>query len=55
MTGRKIEAINFGSYNYLGYSQNSGPITDSVEEVINKFGVGVCSTAVELGIRLSVN
>jgi serine palmitoyltransferase len=33
----------------LGYSQNYGPITDSVENIIKEFGVGVCSSAVELG------
>lgn len=43
------EAINLGSYNYLGYSSNKGPITDTVEEAIKNYGVGICSTKCEFG------
>lgn len=45
----RTEAINLGSYNYLGYSSNVGPITDQVEESIKKYGISVCSTKCELG------
>ena len=45
----RTEAINLGSYNYLGYSSNTGPITDMVEESIKRYGIGVCSTKCELG------
>ena len=47
------EAINLGSYNYLGYSSNVGSITDSVEESIRKYGVSICSTKCEFG-RLDI-
>ncbi|CAG2120279.1 unnamed protein product, partial [Medioppia subpectinata] len=49
LTGRTNDAINFGSYNYLGYAQNSGHITDSVDKTIRQLGVGLCSTATEIG------
>ncbi|CAG2166996.1 unnamed protein product [Oppiella nova] len=49
LTGRVYNAINFGSYNYLGYAQTTGHITDSVDNTIKQLGVGVCSTATELG------
>lgn len=45
----RTEAINLGSYNYLGYSSNTGPITDQVEESIKRYGIGVSSTKCELG------
>lgn len=45
----RTEAINLGSYNYLGYSSNTGPITDRVEDSIRRYGIAVCSTKCELG------
>ncbi|GFV42975.1 serine palmitoyltransferase 2 [Trichonephila clavipes] len=48
-TEKNIEAINLGSYNYLGFAENSGKCADSVEEVILKYGTGICSTRHELG------
>jgi len=45
-----LSAINLGSYNYLGYAENEGPITDSVEDTIKQMGVGVASSPNELGI-----
>lgn len=48
-TGAITEAINMGSYNYLGFAQNSGPILDSVERTLGHYGVGLCSTSHELG------
>nr|XP_027197175.1 serine palmitoyltransferase 2-like [Dermatophagoides pteronyssinus] len=48
-TGRKIKAINMGSYDYLGHSENKGPRIDSVIETINNVGVSVSSTPNEFG------
>lgn len=49
-TELEFEAINLGSYNYLGFAENSGKCADSVEKVILEYGTGVCSTRHELGI-----
>ena len=49
MTDDKIHCINMGSYNYLGFAQNSGPCADAVEEQTRIHGPGVCSTRHELG------
>jgi len=48
-TGGTTECLNFGSYNYLGFAQNSGPITDSVAESIKKYSYGGGSPRIEAG------
>ncbi|XP_028994598.1 serine palmitoyltransferase 2-like [Betta splendens] len=49
-TGRVVPGvINLGSYNYLGFAENTGPCLDSVAEVTEKYGVGVASTRQETG------
>ncbi|UXI22667.1 hypothetical protein NH340_JMT08610 [Sarcoptes scabiei] len=48
-TGRKIRAINMGSYDYLGHSTNSGSRIESVVHIIKKYGVSVGSSPNELG------
>uniref|UniRef100_A0A7N6FBD0 serine C-palmitoyltransferase n=1 Tax=Anabas testudineus TaxID=64144 RepID=A0A7N6FBD0_ANATE len=49
-TGRVVQdVINLGSYNYLGFAENTGPCADSVAEVTMKYGVGVASTRQETG------
>ncbi|XP_054161616.1 serine palmitoyltransferase 2-like [Oppia nitens] len=48
-TGKRYNAINFGSYNYLGFAQNIGCITDRVNQTIRQYGVGIGSTHHELG------
>jgi serine palmitoyltransferase len=40
-----------GSYNYLGFAENKGPIIDSVENTIRHYAVGQCSTRHEIGIK----
>ncbi|UYV72669.1 SPTLC2 [Cordylochernes scorpioides] len=49
MPGTSFRVLNMGSYNYLGFAENSGRCADSVEENIKKEGVGVCSSRHELG------
>ena len=49
LTGRKIECLNVASYNYLGFAQQNGPITDQVKESIRKFGTGIGSSRQEMG------
>ncbi|XP_034433121.1 serine palmitoyltransferase 2-like [Hippoglossus hippoglossus] len=49
-TGRSFpDVINLGSYNYLGFAENTGPCVDSAAEVTMKYGVGVASTRQEIG------
>ncbi|KAM6973458.1 serine palmitoyltransferase 2 [Aplochiton taeniatus] len=49
-TGRVVEnVINLGSYNYLGFAENSGRCAEAAEEVARKYGVGVASTRQEMG------
>ncbi|CAK9301951.1 unnamed protein product [Gordionus sp. m RMFG-2023] len=51
-TGKILEAINFGSYNYLGFAENSGICVDQVEEVISIHGMGICGSRKEIGISV---
>lgn len=43
--------INLGSYNYLGFAENTGPCADAVAKVTVEYGVGVASTRQEMGTR----
>lgn len=44
--------MNFGSYNYLGFAENSGPCAEKVEKTVKKYGVGVCASRQEMGKML---
>ncbi|OCT68193.1 serine palmitoyltransferase 2 isoform X2 [Xenopus laevis] len=49
-TGRMIKGvINMGSYNYLGFAQNTGLCADASAQALNQYGVGMCSTRQEIG------
>ncbi|XP_078317498.1 serine palmitoyltransferase 2-like isoform X2 [Crassostrea virginica] len=48
-TGTCTRAINFGSYNYLGFSENKGPCADAVEKTVNQLGNAICASRQELG------
>lgn len=41
--------MNLGSYNYLGFAQNSGPCADAAEESIKEYGIAHTSPRRELG------
>eukprot|EP01090_Pellita_catalonica_P017791 TRINITY_DN547_c0_g1_i1.p1 TRINITY_DN547_c0_g1~~TRINITY_DN547_c0_g1_i1.p1 ORF type:complete len:513 (-),score=77.72 TRINITY_DN547_c0_g1_i1:54-1592(-) len=41
--------LNLGSYNYLGFAENSGPAIEEVKDSITKFGIGTCSSRMESG------
>lgn len=45
------DVINLGSYNYLGFADNTGPCADSAAEATMKYGVGVASTRQEIGTK----
>jgi serine palmitoyltransferase len=41
--------LNFSSYNYLGFAQNSGPCADAVEKTIDDYSIGIGSPRTEAG------
>jgi serine palmitoyltransferase len=49
LTGRKVEAINFSSYNYLGFAQKEGLCADQVEEAVNTYGISSAGVRLEAG------
>ena len=49
LSGRKIPALNMGSYNYLGFAEPQGPIADAAKQSIRDYGCGVNSSRQEVG------
>lgn len=49
MTGTTTEALNFASYNYLGFSDTSGPCADAVEQATQELGITSASSRAEAG------
>ncbi|KAI8137261.1 pyridoxal phosphate-dependent transferase [Fennellomyces sp. T-0311] len=49
LTGKKIDAINFASYNYLGFAQAEGPCANAVEDTVREYGITAASTRAESG------
>ncbi|XP_018410231.1 PREDICTED: serine palmitoyltransferase 3-like [Nanorana parkeri] len=49
-TGKVIkDAINMGSYNYLGFAENDVESLRTVEDVLQAYGAGICSSRKEMG------
>lgn len=49
-TGKVIHGvINMGSYNYLGFAQNTGACEEAAATVLRRYGAGICSTRQEMG------
>ncbi|XP_074660703.1 serine palmitoyltransferase 2-like [Tubulanus polymorphus] len=48
-TGKKTKAINFGSYNYLGFAENKGSCADDAMKAVRTYGVGISGSRQELG------
>lgn len=48
-TGREVDCLNLGSYNYLGFAQNKGPCAEDSEQAIREYGLAMCSSRRELG------
>ncbi|KAF1798681.1 pyridoxal phosphate-dependent transferase [Mucor lusitanicus] len=49
LTGTTTEALNFASYNYLGFSDNVGPCADAVEKATQELGLTAASPRAEAG------
>uniref|UniRef100_A0A8C7FLV0 Serine palmitoyltransferase, long chain base subunit 2b n=1 Tax=Oncorhynchus kisutch TaxID=8019 RepID=A0A8C7FLV0_ONCKI len=49
-TGKLVkDVINMGSYNYLGFAENTGRCADAATESTHHYGIGVGSTRYEMG------
>ena len=44
-----VKCINLSSYNYLGFAESSGPVTDAAVDRTSEVGLTNCSTRHELG------
>ena len=51
-TGSKTSCLNLGSYNYLGFAEDTGPCADAAYQSTLNYGAGTCSPARELGIYI---
>lgn len=49
LTGKSGEKLNFASYNYLGFAQNTGPCANEVEHTVKKYGITSASSRSEAG------
>ncbi|KAI8071863.1 pyridoxal phosphate-dependent transferase [Thamnidium elegans] len=49
LTGTTTEALNFASYNYLGFSDTIGPCADAVETATQELGITSASSRAEVG------
>jgi serine palmitoyltransferase len=54
LTGRTIPALNMGSYNYLGFAENSGKCADDSTVATITYGSGIGSTRHEIGESCNV-
>ncbi|KAG5466624.1 hypothetical protein LSCM1_00789 [Leishmania martiniquensis] len=48
-TGRIVPVVNMGSYNYLGFAEDTQSITHDVLDSIDDYGLASCSAPQELG------
>ena len=48
-TGTTTNSVNLGSYNYLGFAENSGPWAEAAEQAVREYGIAGCSSRHEYG------
>nr|CAD7257540.1 unnamed protein product [Timema shepardi] len=48
-TGTETCCLNLGSYNYMGFAENTGPCAEAAIEAIKKYGLAYCSPVREMG------
>lgn len=51
LTGRRIHALNLGSYNYLGFSETTGPCVQAAEAALHRWGIATGSPRVQIGMQ----
>jgi hypothetical protein len=49
-SGKTTEVLNMGSYNYLGFAENSGKCAQDSIQAIREYGVATSATKQELGL-----
>jgi len=49
LTGKRLRCLNLGSYNYLGFAQNSGPVVEQDIQALSKYSTSTCAPAMEGG------
>ena len=49
--GTKTTCLNLGSYNYLGFAENTGPCADAAYQCTLQYGAGTSSPRRELGMN----
>lgn len=54
-TGTETRCINLGSYNYLGFAENTGPCAENSIQAIEKYGIATWSSRRELGEQSILN
>ena len=52
-SGTNTNCLNLGSYNYLGFAENSGPCASAAKEATYKYGVAVSSARRDFGKKLT--
>ena len=48
-TGTKTTALNLGSYNYLGFSENKGSCAEASINALRKYGCGTAGARHDIG------
>ncbi len=48
-SGKILESLNMGSYNYLGFAENSGKCANDSIQTVKEYGVATCSPRQEFG------
>lgn len=48
-SGNIVKALNMGSYNYLGFAENTGVCADYAREIIKQYGLAMASPRNEMG------
>lgn len=49
-TGKEIDCLNLGSYNYLGFSNTEGQILEDGIKVMKEYGISVAGPGIDLGV-----
>ncbi|PYH49304.1 serine palmitoyl transferase subunit [Aspergillus saccharolyticus JOP 1030-1] len=49
LTGARIQTLNLGSYNYLGFAQSKGTCADRVEATIRAYGISAGGARADVG------
>ena len=51
-TGKTINTINLGSYNYLGFAEKTGLCAMNSIHAMKNFGIANCNARIEIGMTM---